>query len=242
LKDWIGPEKSPSRGSPRNDTGDLPTRKIYNNQVSTPRPCQAAAKHLGCPSARVAMDALTLVGDGVEVVGRVGISELSYPPRQLHGERIVGTELARLHLHMTNIASAQTTTSRADTASPSVTTSRRTARVANASSAHLLGRQDALRVLDDGQPACFKLTPSGTVGVLRDVLPDPLEVGLQLGLADRLLGDIALPPKAVLVASTVDGVAGGGRRVTTRGAAQSRHQRSRHSKVAEGPWETGTET
>jgi hypothetical protein len=186
------------------------------------------------------MDALTLVGDGVEVVGRVGISELSYPPRQLHGERIVGTELARLHLHMTNIASAQP--SRADTASPSVTTSRRTARVANASSAHLLGRQDALRVLDDGQPACFKLTPSGTVGVLRDVLPDPLEVGLQLGLADRLLGDIALPPKAVLVASTVDGVAGGGRRVTTRGAAQSRHQRSRHSKVAEGPWETGTET
>ena len=44
--------------------------KIYNNQVSTPRPCQAAAKLLGCPSARVAMDALTLVGDGVEVVGR----------------------------------------------------------------------------------------------------------------------------------------------------------------------------
>jgi hypothetical protein len=76
------------------------------------------------------MDALTLVGDRVEVVGRVGISEPSYPPHQLHGERIVGTELARLHLHMTNIASAQP--SRADTASPSVTTSRRTARVANA--------------------------------------------------------------------------------------------------------------
>jgi hypothetical protein len=56
--------------------------KIYNNQVSTPRPCQAAAKHLGCPSARVAMDALTLVGDGVEVVGRVGISEPSHTPRE----------------------------------------------------------------------------------------------------------------------------------------------------------------
>jgi hypothetical protein len=92
---------------------------------------------------------------------------------------------------MTNIASAQTTTSRTDTASPSVTTSRRTARVANASSAHLLGRQDAVRVLDDGQPAGFELPPSGTVGVLRDALPDPVEVGFQLGLADRLLADIA---------------------------------------------------
>jgi hypothetical protein len=91
---------------------------MYNNQVSIARPRQAAAKHLGCPSAKVAMDALTLVGDGVEVVGRVGISEPSYRPRQLHRERIVGTELARLHLHMTSIASAQTTTSRAGTASP----------------------------------------------------------------------------------------------------------------------------
>ena len=187
------------------------------------------------------MDALSLVGCGVEVVGRVGISDPSYPPRQLHGERIVGTELARLHLHMTNIASAQTTTSRADTASPSVTTSRRTARVANASSAHLLGRQDAVRVLHDGQPAGLKLTPSGTVGVLRDALPDPLEVGFQFGLADGLLGHIALPAKAALVARAVDGVAGGRRGVTTRGTAQSRHQRSRHSKVAEVPWETGTE-
>jgi hypothetical protein len=187
------------------------------------------------------MDALTLVGDGVEVVGRVGISEPSYPPRQLHGERIVGTELARLHLHMTNIASAQTATSRADTTSPSVTTSRRTARVANASSAHLLGRQDALRVLDDGQPAGFKLTPNGTVGVPRDALPDPLEVCFQFGFGDGLLGHIALPAQAALVARAVDGVAGGRRGVTTRGTAQSRHQRSRHSKVAEVPWETGTE-
>ena len=95
------------------------------------------------------MDALTLVGDGVEVVGRIGISAPSHMPREC-SEAVVGSELARLHLHMTNIASAQTTTSRADTASPSVTTSRRTARVANASSAHLLGRQDAVRVLHDG--------------------------------------------------------------------------------------------
>jgi hypothetical protein len=99
----------------------------------------------------------------------------------------------------------------------------RNARVANASSAHLLGRQDALRVLDDGQPACFKLTPSGTVGVLRDALPDPLEVGFQFDLADGLLGHIALPAKAALVARAVQASA------------------VKHSKVAEVPWQTGTE-
>ena len=185
------------------------------------------------------MAALTLVGDGVEVVGRVGISEPSYPPRQLHGDRIVGTELARLHLHMTNIASAQTTTSRADTASPTVTTSRRTARGANASSAHLLGRQDALRMLDDGQPAGLKLDPKRDCRVLRDALPDQLEVTLQFGLADRLLGHIALPSKPGLMARAIDGVAGGRPGSHNAGTAQSRHQRSRHSKVAEVPGRQG---
>src|ERR1700677_3770582 len=58
------------------------------------------------------------------------------------------------------------------------------------------GRRDyTLRVLDDGQPAGLKLPPSGTVGVFRDALSDPLEVGFQFGLADGLLGDIALPAK-----------------------------------------------
>jgi hypothetical protein len=102
-------------------------------------------------------------------------------------------------------------------------------------------RDHALRVLHNGQPAGLKLTPSGTVGVLRDALPDALEVGFQFGLGDGLLGYVALPSKAALMTRAVDGVAGGCRGVTTRGTAQSRHQRSRHSKVAEVPWETGTE-
>jgi hypothetical protein len=96
-------------------------------------------------------------------------------------------------------------------------------------------RNDPLRVLDDGQPAGLKLPPGGTVGVLLNALPDPLKVGFQFGLADGLLGHIALPAKAALVARAVHGVAGGRRGVTTRGTAQSRHQRSRHSKVAEVP-------
>jgi hypothetical protein len=42
--------------------------------------------------------------------------------------------------------------------------------------------EDAVRVLDDGLPACFELAPSGVVGVLLDALPDQLEVGFQFGL------------------------------------------------------------
>ena len=79
------------------------------------------------------------------------------------------------------------------------------------------------------------MPPSGTVGVLRDALPDPLEVGFQFGLADRLLGDIALPAEAALAARAVDGVAGGRLGVTARGTAQCRHQGVKHSKVAEVP-------
>jgi hypothetical protein len=67
------------------------------------------------------------------------------------------------------------------------------------------------------------------------------EVALEVRFGDGLLGHIALPAKAALVARAVDGVAGGRGGVTARGTAQSRHQRSRHSKVAEVPWETGTE-
>jgi hypothetical protein len=71
-------------------------------------------------------------------------------------------------------------------------------------------RNDPLRVLDDGQPAGLKLPPCGTVGVLRDAFPDPLEVGFQFGLGDGLLGHVALPASAALVAGAVDGVARGG--------------------------------
>jgi hypothetical protein len=50
------------------------------------------------------------------------------------------------------------------------------------------------------QPAAFELPPSGAVGVFRDALPDPLEVGFQFGLADGILGHVALPAEAALVA------------------------------------------
>jgi hypothetical protein len=70
---------------------------------------------------------------------------------------------------MTNIASVQTTTSRADTASPSVTTSHaRNALVADAHSALLLGGKDAFRVSDNLQPSVVKAVPSGTCGIAFD--------------------------------------------------------------------------
>jgi hypothetical protein len=52
-------------------------------------------------------------------------------------------------------------------------------------------RDHAVRVLHDGQPAAFELTPSGTIGVLLDALLDPLEVALEVGVANGLLADIA---------------------------------------------------
>ena len=44
------------------------------------------------------MGALTLVGEGVEVVGRVGIREPSPTPRELHAEPVVRAKRVRLHL------------------------------------------------------------------------------------------------------------------------------------------------
>ena len=138
--------------------------KIYNNLGSAQRPRQPATEHLGCPAARVAIDAFTLVGDGVEVVGRVGISERRPCPasvRKPSSDRNLRGSIS----HDEHRQRADDDLTGRHSVAERDNLARRNALVADAHSALLLGRQDALRVSDNVQPSVVKAVPSGTCGI-----------------------------------------------------------------------------
>ena len=92
-----------------------------------------------------------LVGDGIEIERRIGLSQPSHAPRQLRPKRVIGAKPARVHLpHCKHRQRADDDLTRRDSIAEGDDLARRDVFVANAHSAPL--PDDVLRVRHEARP------------------------------------------------------------------------------------------